>query len=100
MKIHPPLLVAAFAAILAAACSPGAPKPPRAAESPFAKYLWFDAEANFARFASQDSIRYWLDRTVEAGFNRIATSMNSLSRNGTRPSTPQAASDLFARRQS
>ena len=71
MKTHPPLLVAAFAAILAAACSPGAPKPPRAAESPFAKYLWFDAEANFARFASQDSIRYWLDRTVEAGFNRI-----------------------------
>ena len=45
--------------------------PPQARESKFAKYLWFDAEANFARFASQDSIRYWLDRTVEAGFNRI-----------------------------
>ena len=24
-----------------------------------------------ARFASQDSIRYWLDRAVETGFNRI-----------------------------
>lgn len=35
------------------------------------KYLWFDAEANFKRFASQDSIRFWLDRTVETGFNHI-----------------------------
>ena len=37
---------------------------------------------------------------LSLGFRRIATSINSLSRKGTRPSTPQAASDLFARRQS
>ena len=32
-----------------------------------------------------------------AGFRRMATSRNSLSRNGTRPSTPHAESDLLAR---
>ena len=37
---------------------------------------------------------------LEAGFRRMAMSRNSLSRKGTRPSTPQAASDLLARRQS
>lgn len=36
------------------------------------KYLWFDAEANFERFATRDSIDWYLDKTVEAGFNRIA----------------------------
>ena len=35
-----------------------------------------------------------------AGFNRIATSRNSLSKKGTRPSTPHAARLLLARRQS
>ena len=35
------------------------------------KYLWFDASANFARFAQKDSIDYYLDKAVEAGFNRI-----------------------------
>ena len=35
------------------------------------KYLWFDASANFKRFAEKDSIDYYLDKAVEAGFNRI-----------------------------
>jgi len=35
------------------------------------KYMWFDAEANFKRFSSQDSIRYYLDKTKAAGFNQV-----------------------------
>lgn len=35
------------------------------------KYLWFDASANFKRFAQKDSIDYYLDKAVEAGFNHI-----------------------------
>ena len=71
MKFRIHILAALLAAVACSACNGGSQNPPQARESKFAKYLWFDAEANFARFASQDSIRYWLDRTVEAGFNRI-----------------------------
>ncbi|MDR0823524.1 MAG: family 10 glycosylhydrolase [Prevotella sp.] len=35
------------------------------------KYLWFDSEANFERFASKDSIKYYLDKAKAAGFNQI-----------------------------
>ncbi|CSC79736.1 Uncharacterised protein [Vibrio cholerae] len=41
-----------------------------------------------------------LPHILSAGLRRIATSINSLSRKGTRPSTPHAASDLLARAQS
>lgn len=36
-------------------------------------------EANFKRFASQDSIRYYLDRTVECGFNHIVVDVRPIS---------------------
>lgn len=51
----------------------------RTAEKP--KMLWFDADANFTRFSSQDSIRYYLDRTVEAGFNQIVVDVRPISGN-------------------
>lgn len=35
------------------------------------KMLWFDAEANFKRFSTQAGIAAMLDKTVEAGFNKI-----------------------------
>ncbi|MGE7775557.1 family 10 glycosylhydrolase [Chitinophaga sp. NPDC101104] len=35
------------------------------------KYMWFDAEANFKRFSSKDSIRFYLDKTKAAGFNQV-----------------------------
>lgn len=35
------------------------------------KYLWFDAEANYKRFLERDSIDYYLDRAVGAGFNGV-----------------------------
>lgn len=35
------------------------------------KMLWFDAEANFQRFSTQAGIIEMLDKTVEAGFNKI-----------------------------
>ena len=71
MKIRTWIAAALAGTALCTACCGGTGNPPRAPKSGLAKYLWFDAEANFARFASQDSIRYWLDRAVETGFNRI-----------------------------
>ena len=35
------------------------------------KMLWFDAEANFQRFSTQAGIIAMLDKTQEAGFNKI-----------------------------
>lgn len=35
------------------------------------KYLWIDAAANFRRMSVRDSVDYYLDKAVEAGFNRI-----------------------------
>ena len=35
------------------------------------KYLWFDAEANFERFASKDSISYYLEKAKSVGFNQV-----------------------------
>ncbi|CAL1517686.1 alpha amylase family protein [Chitinophaga sp. MM2321] len=46
------------------------------AEKP--KYLWFDAEANFERFSNRDSIRYYLDKTKEAGFNQIVVDVRPI----------------------
>lgn len=42
------------------------------------KYLWFDAEANFTRFATKDSIVYYLNKTVEAGFNQIVVDVRPI----------------------
>lgn len=47
---------------------PGGPGPVKT-EKP--KYMWFDAEANFKRFSSKDSIRFYLDKTKAAGFNQV-----------------------------
>lgn len=41
-----------------------------------------------------------LGHILADGLSRMATSRNSLSRKGTRPSTPHAERDLLARRQS
>ena len=46
------------------------------------------------------NILYQEGHILAFGFNVIATSRNSLSKNGTRPSTPQADKLLLARRQS
>lgn len=66
-------LAAAVAAvctgILPLATSCGRPAPPIAGGKP--KYLWIDAAANFGRFAVRDSVDYYLDKAVGAGFNRI-----------------------------
>lgn len=43
--------------------------PPCGAGKP--KYLWFDATANFERFAVRDSVDLYLDKACRAGFNRI-----------------------------
>ena len=61
-------ITAAILMIASAACTPQ-PNTKVLAGKP--KYLWFDASANFKRFAQKDSIDYYLDKAVEAGFNRI-----------------------------
>lgn len=72
------LLLAAAALI---SCGGNGGTTPRAADGGKPKMLWFDAEANFGRFASQDSIRYYLDRTVETGFNQIVVDVRPISGN-------------------
>ena len=64
MKLFAPILI--LAALAAAACDN---RPHAAAGKP--KYLWFDATANFERFAVRDSVDFYLDKACRAGFNRI-----------------------------
>lgn len=78
MRIHTYLTTLLLAAAACTACT--APTP-RAKEGGKPKMLWFDAEANFKRFASQDSIRYYLDRTVETGFNQIVVDVRPVAGN-------------------
>ena len=59
-------LILILAALSAAACDN---RPRAAAGKP--KYLWFDATANFERFAVRDSVDLYLDKACRAGFNRI-----------------------------
>ncbi len=49
-------------------------------EDPLTKprVLWFDAEANFERFATRDSIVFYLDKTKEAGFNGIVVDVRPI----------------------
>ena len=45
------------------------------------KLLWFDAEANFERFSSQDSIRYYLDLAKNTGFNEVVVDVKPMQGN-------------------
>lgn len=49
----------------------GQPAGPGPVKNEKPKYMWFDAEANFKRFSSRDSIRFYLDKTKAAGFNQV-----------------------------
>lgn len=71
MRISIYIAVTLIAAAACTACGGNAARTLRAEDGGKPKMLWFDAEANFTRFASQDSIHYYLDRTVETGFNQI-----------------------------
>lgn len=43
------------------------------------KLLWFDATANFQRFSYPDSIKYYLNKTKEAGFTDIALDVKPIT---------------------
>ncbi|KAA4290581.1 family 10 glycosylhydrolase, partial [Bacteroides ovatus] len=42
------------------------------------KYLWFDAEANFERFSSKDSISYYLEKAKDVGFNQVVVDVKPI----------------------
>ena len=42
------------------------------------KYLWMCTQPNFERFSSQDSIRFYLDKAKETGFNHIVVDVKGL----------------------
>lgn len=42
------------------------------------KYLWLTADVNFGRFSHKDSIRYYLDKAVETGFNHIVVDVKGV----------------------
>lgn len=76
-SIQPGWLISAILCLsLSMACSGSKEKGNCFSEKP--KYLWFDAEANFERFQYKDSIIYYLDKTKEAGFNRIVVNVRPL----------------------
>ena len=43
------------------------------------KYLWFTIDANFERFTHKDSIRYYLDKARETGFNHIVVDVKGVN---------------------
>lgn len=43
------------------------------------KYLWFDASANFERFASKDSVTYYLEKAKATGFTQIVVDVRPLN---------------------
>ena len=79
MKISTFFTVILFVAATSISCGGNSARTLRAADGGKPKMLWFDAAANFKRFASQDSIRYYLDRTVECGFNHIVVDVRPIS---------------------
>lgn len=42
------------------------------------KMLWFDAEANFQRFANKENIVYYLDKAKATGFNKIVVDVRPI----------------------
>ena len=42
------------------------------------KYLWFDAEANFKRFSNKDSIKFYLRKAKEVGFNSVVVDVKPI----------------------
>jgi hypothetical protein len=68
------ILFSIFALFLIIACSHK--KEEAVIEKP--KQLWFDAEANFERFSSKDSIRYYLDLAKSTGFNEIVVDVRPM----------------------
>lgn len=67
-----------LAGSLSFACSRG--REPVEAEQATVKprYLWFDASANYERFASRDSIRYYLEKTKATGFTDVIIDVRPL----------------------
>ncbi len=66
-------LIFASSAVIMSSC--GNTKP-MVEEKP--KYLWFCAEANFDRFATQDSITYYLEKARETGFNHVVVDVKPI----------------------
>ncbi len=63
-----------FAVLISTACS--SKKEEFSNEKP--KILWLDAEANFKRFSSQDSICFYLDLAKATGFNGVVVDVRPM----------------------
>ncbi|MCM1449798.1 MAG: family 10 glycosylhydrolase [Clostridiales bacterium] len=68
--------VAITAAATGFLCSCGGGEKKTEGDTP--KYLWMCAEANFERFATKDSIDFYLDKIVETGFNHIVVDIKPI----------------------
>lgn len=67
------ILIAACLMVALSACTPH-----HTASDGKPKYLWFDAAANYRRFQERDSIDYYLDKALKAGFNRVVVDVRSV----------------------
>lgn len=70
------IMLGVAAAIAAGASFAGCSSEKAVEEKP--KYLWFCAEANFNRFASQDSITYYLEKARATGFNHVVVDVKPI----------------------
>lgn len=82
-------LISAFFAVLCLveSCSGGHQTPPpldnkdtssQVTQSSKEIMLWIDASANFRRFASKDSITFYLDKIKDCGFNKIVVDVKGV----------------------
>lgn len=72
-RIIPAIAAIALAGGIFAACGSGHDAP---TEKP--KQLWMCAEANFHRFASKDSITYYLEKARNTGFNEVVVDVKPI----------------------
>lgn len=73
IRLFLPAITAVAAISAFTACSG---KPETETEKP--KYLWMCGEANFDRFATKDSITYYLEKAKETGFNIVVVDVKPI----------------------
>jgi uncharacterized lipoprotein YddW (UPF0748 family) len=78
MKLRFDLTVLVLAGLLSSACSGGKGLEPAGPEIEKPRYLWFDASANYERFAGKDSIRYYLEKAKATGFTDVIIDVRPL----------------------
>lgn len=71
-----PAIITALFAILIICCQCTMKSPEKEAVNH--NYMWFDCEANYATLSHPDSIRFYLQKTKDLGFDNVVVDMKSI----------------------